>query len=131
VLTTRKELLLGHRDSDGPTSAYLRAADGILSTPLFKNSARKAKFLRFVVEEAVLNNDIKEVTIGIEIFRHDYDPAVHSDVRVAAREVRKMLRKYYRSEGRNAEVLITLPAKGYRPSFFIAESSPLARLAAD
>ena len=62
--------------------------DRLLASPYFSHSKRFPTFLRFVVEQTLAGDadDIKERTLGIEIFgkEADYDTAADPIVRVTA-----------------------------------------------
>ncbi|MDR3792830.1 MAG: hypothetical protein P4L03_05550 [Terracidiphilus sp.] len=66
--------------------------------------------------------EIKERTLGIEIFARDIDYETSSDpiVRVAAAEVRKRLELYYQEPGHEHELRISLPSGSYIPQFHLS-----------
>ncbi len=76
-----------------------------------------------------VHEDVKERTIGIEVFHRppNYDTAQDNIVRVTANEVRKRLAQYYGKGG--ADVIITLPLGAYLVAFewrsAAARESPL------
>src|SRR5581483_7651488 len=67
--------------------------DRMLASPYFSHSKRFPNFLRFVVDHTLSGtvDNIKERTLGIEIFGRDpdYDTASDPIVRVTAAEIRK------------------------------------------
>src|SRR5262249_19621350 len=77
--------------------------------------------LRFVVEHEIAGrgDEIKEYTIGIEVFRKndDFDPRIDTVVRSEARRLRGKLLQYYQSEGKNDPIEIMLPKGSYRAAF--------------
>jgi hypothetical protein len=93
----------------------------ILTSPEFKASKRCQDFLRFVVERALSgqSEDLKERTVGIEVFRRDPAYSTNTDgiVRINASEVRKRLAIYYADTARCNECRITLPTGSYIPVF--------------
>ena len=93
----------------------------ILASPEFKASKRCQDFLQFVVERALngLSEDLKERTIGIEVFGRSpsYNTGTDGIVRINASEVRKRLAIYYADSARCAECRITLPTGSYIPLF--------------
>src|SRR5215831_14152099 len=94
--------------------AAVRAQLGkILSSPVFVNSPRMSRFLRFVVETTLDGNGerIKEYVIAIEVFEKadDYDPQADSTVRTEASKLRSRLARYYETEGRDDLIAITIP----------------------
>ena len=102
--------------------AGVRAQLGkILSSPLFVNSPRMSRFLRFVVETTLDGNaeTIKEYVIAVEVFQkaEDYNPQADSTVRTEAGKLRSRLARYYDSEGQQDPVVITIPKGSYVPQF--------------
>ncbi|QEE29439.1 hypothetical protein FTW19_16410 [Terriglobus albidus] len=104
----------------------LREMESILASPHFCNSKRYPALLRYVVESSLNGRgDLKERTLGIEVFQRpaDYDTNADTIVRFTAGEVRKRLSLYYRdhSDGR---LQIVLPTGSYTPEFLLAEEEP-------
>src|SRR5215469_10535895 len=102
--------------------AAVRAQLGkILSSPVFVNSPRMTRFLRFVVETTLdgKSESIKEYVIAIEVFEkaEDYDPQTDSTVRTEASKLRSRLARYYDTEGRDDLIGITIPKGSYVPQF--------------
>jgi hypothetical protein len=95
--------------------------DRIVTSPEFKASKRCQDFLQFVVERALigLSEDLKERTIGIEVFGRppSYNTGTDGIVRINASEVRKRLAIYYADSTRCSECRITLPTGSYVPLF--------------
>ncbi|HWB84330.1 MAG TPA: hypothetical protein VG675_09335 [Bryobacteraceae bacterium] len=93
----------------------------ILSSPMFVNSPRMSRFLRFVVETTLdgKSETIKEYVIAIEVFEkaEDYDPQADSTVRTEASKLRLRLARYYETEGEDDPVRITIPKGSYVPHF--------------
>jgi len=93
----------------------------LLANPFFSHSKRFPTFLRFVVEHTLSGDaeNIKERTLGIEIFGRDaeYDTASDPIVRVTAAEIRKRVAQYYQDPAHQNEVRITLPSGSYIPLF--------------
>ena len=93
----------------------------ILSSPVFTNSPRMSRFLRFVVETALEGHGerIKEYVVAIEVFEKadDYDPQADSTVRTEASKLRSRLTRYYDTEGRDDAVVIAIPKGSYVPQF--------------
>ncbi len=106
----------------------------ILASPQFCNSKRYPGFLSYVVEQALAGKaDIKERTIGIEVFGRpvDYDSNNDSVVRYTAGEVRKRLALYH-SKNAAARVEIVLSSRSYNPEFYrIAEASATGETVAE
>src|SRR5215831_20276316 len=102
----------------------------ILSSPVFANSPRMSRFLRFVVETTLdaKSESIKEYVIAIEVFEkaEDYDPQADSTVRTEATKLRSRLARYYDAEGREDPVVITIPKGSYVPKFADRNNGALA-----
>ena len=89
----------------------------ILASPTFSGSARSMEFLRFCVEQSLHGNQdqIKETTVALQVFGRsaDYNPRTDPIVRVHARRVREKLEKYYKAEGADSPLQITIPKGAY------------------
>ena len=113
------------RDQD----AVQRQLESVLADPLFANSSRYPRFLRYVVEQTLAGRaqGLKERTIGIAVFHReaDYDTNVDHVVRNVAAEVRKRLLQYYEHPAHEAALRIQLPPGSYVPEFHLpAEETP-------
>lgn len=95
--------------------------DRILRSRVFIHSHRIRRFLQFVVEECLLNQQhrLKEYLIGLEVFnrQESFDPRVDSIVRVEARRLRAKLDVYYATDGRDSRIRIQLRKGSYVPEF--------------
>jgi hypothetical protein len=93
----------------------------LLSSPFFSHSKRFPTFLRFVVEQTLAgkSENIKERTLGIEVFGRDaeYDTASDPIVRVTAAEIRKRVAQYYQDPPHHQELRIALSSGSYIPQF--------------
>jgi hypothetical protein len=93
----------------------------ILGTPIFAQSDRLARFLRFTVDHALAGKSaaLKEYLIGTEVYdrRPPYHPSVDSIVRSEARRLRNKLRQYYESVGKDDPVFIYYRTGSYAPAF--------------
>lgn len=93
----------------------------LLASFPFRNSKRYSRFLRYVVDQTLSGNveNIKERTIGIEVFDKpaDYDLSSDSTVRVAAGGIRRKIAQYYIQDGREKELRIELLTGSYVPVF--------------
>ena len=108
----------------------------ILSSPVFINSPRMTRFLRYVVETTLEGNGgrIKEYVIALEVFEkpETYDPQADSTVRTEASKLRTRLGRYYETDGLQDAVVISIPKGSYLPAFEnrwdgAATSSPAKR----
>jgi len=113
-------LAAGPTGAARPTPDSVRAQLGkILGGTTFAGSDRLARFLRFIVEQALENNPIKETVVGVEVFgrKPGYDPRLDGVVRVEAVKLRARLKEYFEAEGAADSLRIDLPKGGYVPSF--------------
>jgi hypothetical protein len=114
-----------------PTAEEVRQLlERILCSRQFSNAPKKQKFLQLICE-AYLDgraSELSEYSIGYEVFDRNetYDPALDSIVRVGAHEVRKKLERYYKSEGKNDEILLEIPVGSYIPIFTRLKQAPEA-----
>jgi hypothetical protein len=113
----------GYTSSDrGPTSAAVRAElNRILASPSFSASARKCKFLTYVVEQTLAGHSdhLAAYDVAVAVFDRDerFDPRSDPLVRITARRVRAALDQYYLTVGRSDPLRIVLPKGSYRPLF--------------
>jgi hypothetical protein len=118
-------------DSSGKDHATLSSSEKeavreqlarLLASSYFSHSKRFPTFLGFVVEQTLVGAaaNIKERTLGIEIFGRDadYDTSTDPIVRVTATEIRKRVAQYYQEPGRGDELRIALPSGSYIPQFY-------------
>ncbi len=93
----------------------------VLESKYFANSPKKTRFLEFVSEQAFLGNGEKlnEYLIGVEVYDRgvDFNPQKDPIVRVQAHEIRRLLDKYYKVEGRGGLIRLDLPSGHYVPVF--------------
>ncbi len=102
-----------------PPEAIRAELEKILSSRGFVTAERPSRFLRFIVEQALAGNSLKEASLGIEVFgrRPSYDPRLDGVVRVEAVKLRSRLKEYYEGEGAADPLRIDLPKGGYLPCF--------------
>ena len=93
----------------------------IVSDARFTASKRYPCLLRYIVEQTLAGNedDLKERTLGIEVFHRppDYDTNADPVVRLCAAEVRKRLAQYYQSPAHVGQLKIDLNPGSYVPVF--------------
>lgn len=108
--------------NDAEKSAVRDQLNRLLANPFFSHSKRFPTFLRFVTEQTLAGEEdnIKERTLGIEIFGRDadYDTASDPIVRVTAAEIRKRVAQYYQEPAHANELRIALPSGSYIPRFY-------------
>jgi hypothetical protein len=104
---------------DIPLDAVQAQLERIVGSSFFSNSKRYPTLLRYVVEKKLRGEegDLKERTVGIEVFGRepDYDTNADPVVRVTAGEVRKRIAQYY--QGHEDAIRIDLPSGSYVPEF--------------
>jgi TolB-like protein/Tfp pilus assembly protein PilF len=105
----------------------------ILASNPFRSARRLSRFLSFVVESKLANEEgrIKEYLIGVEVCGRPeaYDPKDDPIVRVEAGRLRKKLDEYYGGPGASDSVIIELPKGGYVPAFHSRPPRPEAEAA--
>jgi TolB-like protein len=111
-----------------PSPEAVRAQlDKILASRAFAGAERPGRFLRFIVEQALVGNQLKETLLGVEVFGRNpaYDPRLDGVVRVEAVKLRSRLKEYYETEGAADRVRIDLPKGGYLPCFEALPDQPV------
>jgi TolB-like protein len=110
--------------------SILAQLEKILSSGVFAQSHRLTRFLRLTLERVLQGRgpDLKQYLIGVEVFdrQENYDPRMDPIVRVEAHRLRVKLDEYYRTEGREDPILISLPKGTYAPVFHLREPEVFA-----
>jgi TolB-like protein len=108
-----------------PEQAIRDQLSRILESPLFLQSDRLGRFLRFTVETTLAGEagSVKEYLIGTEVYERkpSYHPGEDSMVRSEARRLRRKLKEYYESDGKDDPVLISYRPGSYVPVFRLRE----------
>lgn len=93
----------------------------ILESSTFVQSERLGRFLRFTVETTLAGKaeTLKEYLIGTEVYerKSSYHPGEDSIVRSEARRLRRKLKEYYESNGKDDSVFIYYRPGSYVPAF--------------
>jgi hypothetical protein len=109
------------KDEGIPEEAIREALSRVLRSPIFVQSDRLGRFMRFTVEETLSGNadSLKEYLIGTEVYdrKADYQTRDDSIVRTEARRLRSKLQEYYETEGKNDPVFIYYRTGSYAPVF--------------
>jgi len=114
---------MSRRNSSGASRHDTERAelDLVLASDMFKRAPNLSKLLRYVCTKYFegATASIKEYNLAVEALGRPvtFDPAEDSIVRVEATRLRKRLRKYYQTEGRDHAVQIHLANSGYIPRF--------------
>jgi hypothetical protein len=107
----------------------------ILESPIFVQSDRLGRFLRYTIETTLAGDagTLKEYLIGTDVYdrRPPYHPSIDSIVRSEARRLRSKLKEYYESVGRNDSVFIYYRPGSYVPAFRRHEKQDSGGLAMD
>jgi TolB-like protein len=111
-----------------PAASAVRAQlSRVLQSPAFKASARKSKFLSYVVEQTLAGRGdrLTAYDVAIGVFNRDeqFDPRYDPLVRITARRVRAALDQYYLTGGRDDALKIVIPKGQYRPVFESADAT--------
>ena len=113
--------------TEAEQEAIREELDRVLASPHFNHSKRYPAFLRYIVEEAIAGRaeDIKERTIGIQVFGRPVDYETNTDpiVRVTAGAIRRRLLQYYLEPEHKNELNIELPPGTYVPTFHFPSST--------
>ena len=98
----------------------------ILESSIFVQSDRLGRFLRFTVEATLARKAemLKEYLIGTEVYERNpsYNPSEDSIVRSEARRLRRKLKEYYESVGKDDSVFIYYRPGSYVPVFRLRRS---------
>ena len=118
--------------------AIRKELDRLLQSPIFAQSDRLGRFLRFTVEHAIggTQDVLKEYLIGAEVYdrKPPYHPSQDSIVRTEARRLRSKLKEYYEGEGKGDPIFIYFRPGSYVPVFRSRgnlDSHPLASVTAE
>lgn len=93
----------------------------IISSRQFSKSKRLGLFLQFTVTTTLKGDteSLKEWVIGTDVYNRgkDFDPRLDPIVRTEARRLRRKLREYYETQGRQDPLVIELPKGSYVVNF--------------
>jgi tetratricopeptide (TPR) repeat protein len=111
------------RSSVNDDAAMRAELNRILSSEEFRTAQRRARLLTYLVEKAIAVEQIKEYTIGVDVFDkpEDYDPRLDPSVRVEMGRMRAKLADYYSGEGKANSVRLQFPKRSYAPELVSVE----------
>ena len=93
----------------------------VLASDIFKRSPQLSRLLLYLCEKCFKGSagEITEYGIGLDVLGRDpgFDPQQDALVRVNAHHLRKRLKEYYATTGRDHEIQIVLPSGCYAPQF--------------
>jgi len=108
-------------DIEVSEQAVREELERLLQSPIFAQSDRLGRFLRFTVEHAIGGTQdlLKEYLIGAEVYdrKPPYHPSQDSIVRTEARRLRSKLKEYYEGEGKGDPIFIYFRPGSYVPVF--------------
>jgi hypothetical protein len=116
-------------ESPGSADLEARRAElkAVLESKYFLRAPKLAHLLSYLCEKLFAGeaNQIKEYSIGVEVFRRgsSFDQDSDSIVRVEANRLRRQLAEYYTSDGASHPLHITIPVGQYVPEFESGVSS--------
>ena len=125
------EVLVANESKKEPISeaAIRDELSRILGSSMFVQSDRLGRFLRFTVETTLAGEEemLKEYLIGTEVYqRPSFDPSEDSIVRTEARRLRRKLKEYYESVGKEDPVFIYYRLGSYVPVFRSCDALTMA-----
>lgn len=99
--------------------------ESVLDFTSLKSSPILSKFLRYIVEETLNENQhfIKEYSIAINVLNRsaDFNSGDDAVVRIHAGRLRRILNEYYLTIGQNNSLIIEIPKGCYIPRFIRKE----------
>ncbi|TKG96521.1 hypothetical protein EYV94_04530 [Puteibacter caeruleilacunae] len=96
----------------------LQHLEEITSSKTFSRSNINVSLLRFLVQASLDNKELKEVTIGQEVFGKSYDPIKNdTKVRVYVHNLRKKLLQYYETENPTSSIKFNIQKGQYKVSY--------------
>ena len=113
------------QQAPGPSSNERERAEvaAVLGSEIFRRSPKLSRLLFYLSDKYFEGcaGDIKEYTIAVDVMGRDaqFDPQLDSIVRVDAHNLRKRLRQYYATEGKDHQLVIFIPAGQYTPEFVL------------
>ena len=95
-----------------------QALEKVCSSAIFEKSPQNIKILKFLVDQALKKEFVKEFTLGVAIFGEEYSPEEStSKVRVAMYKFRKKLEQYYLEEGKSDGIIFIVKKGQYNLEF--------------
>lgn len=105
-------------DKQFDTNKIKEYLNKICSNETFDKSSRYTRLLTFLVDQAIEQNDLKEHTIGIELYEQNYNTDKNDGiVRVYMYNLRKKLKTYYENDGKYDAFIFTFEKGSYNLKF--------------
>ena len=100
-------------------SAYKSELEKILASEEFSHASSHRRLLAFLFNAFEQQRRLNEHIIAFEIFGRDktFNPSEDTIVRVYVHELRKKLDVYYKTQGANNKLQLTIPKGGYNLKF--------------
>ena len=98
----------------------------IFESETFRSAPQVSRLLNFLIDATLEGKPLKESLIGASFFSRlsGYDSQADPVVRTEVRRLRLKLGEYYFKEGRDAPILVEIPAGGYKARFTVREAPP-------
>jgi len=95
----------------------------VLSSQTFRRASRMRELLDYVVRGTLGGESVTEAKAARDVFGKDqsFDASIDPEVRIQYGRLRRKLAEYYATEGKEAPVVIDLPARQYGPVFLANE----------
>ncbi|HTZ74095.1 MAG TPA: hypothetical protein VMB47_09250 [Candidatus Aquilonibacter sp.] len=104
-----------------PPEEIQKQLNKIIHSRTFRHASALQRLLQYLINRAVEDPfaEIKEYTIGVDVFDRgaDYDPQSDTIVRVQIHRLRLKVKEYYDSEGANDPIVVEIPKGHYVPCF--------------
>lgn len=99
------------------------ALNRIQGHELFKRSSTYSSLLTYLVEKALIGEDLKEYTIGTDLFGENYENDKNDGtVRSKMYKLREKLSKYYETDGKKELLIFDIKKGQYNLSFLSADA---------
>jgi hypothetical protein len=107
----------------------------IVHSKIFRHSSALQRLLQYLISRSIEDpfGDIKEYTIGTEVFDRgpDYDPQSDTIVRVQVHRLRLKVKEYYESEGVSDPIIVDIPKGRYIPAFELRPAGTVKNASGD
>ena len=127
VKTDHKQILLNFQSASAFPREHTMIDDKqkehslakIINSNIFADSEKYCALLIYLVQSTLQGKIPKEYTIAIDVFNKDknFNPSEDTIVRYYMHRLRKKIREYYDSEGKNDELELIIPKGHYQVKF--------------
>ncbi|WP_111707624.1 hypothetical protein [Lutibacter citreus] len=99
-------------------TAIEEAFEQVITNRVFKRSSLQERILRYLINQALAENDVSEHSIGFELFKEKYTADQNdSKIRVYVFYLRKKLAEYYNGTGKNESIIFYVEKGQYNLTF--------------